>query len=155
MWTDDDRIVFFTYKGDDGLYVVGSASTLREVGSLGPKKLLVNGNGRPTDTAGFQVFFSAGDIDGNWEAYSIDLDGTNLTNLSNAPLFQDGLPTVSPDGNWVAFVSDRDGKWGIWVVPRTGGEPTKVVDISKINTNPSPWGVDNRAWTTERITWGP
>ena len=62
---------------------------------------------------------------------------------------------MSPDGNWVAFVSDRDGRWGIWVVPRTGGEPVKVVDISKINTNPNPWGAGDRAWMMERISWGP
>ncbi len=155
VWTDDDRLVFFTYKGDDGIYFIESASVLRQAGGLAPKQLLVLSNGFPTDTYGSQVFFSAGDIDGNWEAYAIDLDGSNLTNLSNAPEFQDGLPTVSPDGSWVAFVSDRDGKWGIWVVPRSGGEPTKVVDISKINTNPSPWGTENRAWMTERISWGP
>jgi len=155
VWTEDDRIAFFSYKGDDGIYVVQSASVLREAGGLAPGQLLVRSNGRPTDTAGFQLFFSAGDIDGNWEAYAINLDGTNLTNLSNAPLAQDGLPAVSPDGSWVAFVSDRDGRWGIWVVPRTGGEPVKVVDISKINTNPNPWGAGNRAWMTERISWGP
>lgn len=155
VWTEDDRIAFFTYKGDDGIYVVESASVLREAGGLGPMQLLVLGNGRPTDTDGFQVFFSAGDIDGNWEAYSIDLDGTNLTNLSNAPQFQDGLPTVSPDGSWVAFVSDRDGTWGIWAVPRSGGEPTKLVDMPVINSRASPWGTDNRAWMTERISWGP
>ena len=78
-----------------------------------------------------------------------------MTNLSDAPFFQDGLPAVSPDGNWVAFVSDRDGVWGIWAIPRHGGEPAKVVDLSKINTNPSPGGVGDRAWQTERISWGP
>lgn len=155
VWTDDDRIAFFTYKGDDGIYFVESASWLREAGGLGAKQLLVRSNGRPTDTAGSQVFFSAGDIDGNWEAYAIDLDGSNLTNLSNEPLAQDGLPTVSPDGQWIAFVSDRDGKWGIWVVPVTGGEPLKVVDMSEINTSPSPWGTGNRDWMLERISWGP
>jgi Tol biopolymer transport system component len=155
VWTDDDRLAYFSYKGDDGIYFVENASVLREAGGLGPQQLLVRGNGRPTDTAGVQVFFSAGDIDGNWEAYAVDLDGSNLINLSNAPLFQDGLPTVSPEGNWVAFVSDRDGKWGIWTVPRTGGEAIKVADLSKINTNPSPWGIGDRAWMTERISWGP
>jgi hypothetical protein len=155
VWTDDDRIAFFSFEGDDGIYVITSASALWQAGGVGQRQLLVNGNGRPTDTDGFQVYFSAGDIDGNWEAYAIDLDGTNLTNLSNAPLFQDGLPTVSPDGNWVAFVSDRDGSWGIWVVPRSGGEPKKVVDLAKINTNPSPWGVGDRAWMMERLSWGP
>lgn len=155
VWTEDDRIAFFSYKGDDGIYFVKPASVLREAGGLGPKQLLVQSNGRPTDTAGDQLFFSAGDIDGNWEAYAIDLDGSDLTNLSRAPQAQDGLPTVSPDGHWVAFVSDRDGRWGIWIVPRRGGEPVKVVDISEINTNPSPWGTDRRAWQTERISWGP
>jgi len=155
VWTDDDRIALFSFEGDDGIYVVSNASALWVAGGVGAKKLLITGNGRPSDTQGFQVFFSAGNIDGNWEAYAIDLDGNNLTNLSNSPDSQDGLPTISPDGNWVAFVSDRDGKWGIWVVPRTGGEPKKIVDLSTLNTPGIPWGVDDRAWTTERITWGP
>ncbi len=155
VWTDDDRIVFFTYKGEDGLYFVEHASVLREAGGLGPPQLLARSNGRPTDTAGSRVFFSAGDIEGNWEAYAIDLDGSNLTNLSQSPLSRDGLPTISPDGDRVAFVSDRDGAWGIWVRPLAGGEARKVVDFSDINTNPSPWGSDDRAWMMERISWGP
>jgi hypothetical protein len=155
VWTDDDRIAFFYFAAEDGIYVAGGASTLWEAGGMGSPQLLVKGNGRPSDTQGYQVFFSAGDIDQNWEAYMIGLDGNNLTNLSNSPFFQDGLPTVSPDGNWVAFVSDRDGFWGIWVVPRSGGEPSKVVDLAKINTNPSPWGTGDRDWTLERISWGP
>ena len=154
VWTEDDRIAFFSFEGDDGLYVVSGASNLWQ-GGVGSRQLLATANGRPSDTDGFQVFFSAGNIDQNWEAYSVDLDGSNLTNLSNAEFFQDGLPTVSPDGNWVAFVSDRAGTWGIWAVPRSGGEPVQLLDLSKINTNPSPWGVGDRDWTTERISWGP
>ena len=154
VWTDDDRIAFFSFEGDDGIYVVSGASNLWQ-GGVGSRQLLALGNGRPSDTDGFQVFFSAGNIDQNWEAYSVDLDGSNLTNLSNAEFFQDGLPTVSPDGNWVAFVSDRAGTWGIWAVPRSGGEPVELLDLSKINTNPSPWGTGDRDWTTERISWGP
>jgi catechol 2,3-dioxygenase-like lactoylglutathione lyase family enzyme len=155
VWTDDDRLAFFSFDGDDGIYVVTGASTLRQAGGVGPRQLLVKANGRPTDTDGFQLFFSAGNIDQNWEVYAIDLDGTHLTNLSNNEFFQDGLPTVSPDGTWVAFVSDRDGRWGIWAIPRSGGELTKLLDLSRINTNPSPWGVGDRDWTMERISWGP
>ena len=154
VWTDDDRIAFFSFEGDDGIYVVNGASNLWQ-GGVGSRQPLALGNGRPSDTDGFQVFFSAGNIDQNWEAYSVDLDGSNLTNLSNAEFFQDGLPTVSPDGNWIAFVSDRAGTWGIWAVPRTGGEPVELLDLAKINTNPSPWGTGDRDWTTERISWGP
>jgi Tol biopolymer transport system component len=78
-----------------------------------------------------------------------------LINLSNAPQARDGLPAVSPDGDWVAFVSDREGRWGIWVTPRTGGEALKVADLSSINTTLNPWGDGNRAWQLERISWGP
>lgn len=156
VWTEDDRIAFFGFEGEDGIYVVSGASGLwNSRGGLGPPQLLVAGNGRPSDTHGFQVYFSAGSIDQNWEAYRIDLDGGNLTNLSNSPTSQDGLPAVSPDGNWVAFISDRDGRWNIWVTPSTGGEPAKLVDLSQINTNPSPWGRGDREWITERLSWGP
>ncbi len=161
VWTDNDQLVFYSYKGEDGLYLVENASAFLDTEWVDPPQLLVLSNGFPTDTAGDQLYFSAGNIDGNWEAYSIDLDGENLANLSQSPQSQDGLPTVSPDGQWVAFVSDRDGPWGIWVVPHTAGrpngEPRKVVDLSTINTRPSPWGTeqDRRAWLTERISWGP
>ncbi len=155
VWTADDRIVYFSYKGADGLYMVDSASMLRAGGGLEQQRLLIEANGRPTDTFGEQIFFSAGNIEGNWEAYTIDLNGENLINHSQSPESQDGLPTVSPDGDWVAFVSDRGGSWGIWVIPRTGGEATRVVDFSKINSNHSPWGTGNREWLMERISWGP
>jgi hypothetical protein len=155
VWTDDDRLAFFYFAAEDGIYVVSGASNLWQAGGVGQPQLLVTGNGRPTDTQGFQVYFFASDIDQNWEAYQIDLDGSNLINLSNSPTSLDGLPTVSPDGNWVAFMSDRDGHWGIWLVPRGGGEPTKLFDLFSINTNPSPWGTDDRDWTLERMSWGP
>ena len=71
VWTEDDQLAFFSYKGDDGIYLVESASVLRQAGGLGPAQLLVLANGLPTDTAGVQLFFSAGNIEGNWEAYTL------------------------------------------------------------------------------------
>ncbi|MBK8048312.1 MAG: PD40 domain-containing protein [Anaerolineales bacterium] len=41
----------------------------------------------------------------------------------------DALPAVSPDGEWVAFVSNRDGGWKIYAVPASGGTgPTDRTD---------------------------
>ncbi len=79
------------------------------------------------------------------------LDGAGTKNLSNSPDSNDGLPTVSPDGNWVAFVSDRSGRWAVWVVPVAGGPAQKLFDLPGDN----PWGDGDRAWTNERISWGP
>lgn len=158
VWTADYRIAYLNnQQGNQGVYLVNAGATPREpAGDADPQRLLAANDARPSDSQGNQLFFTAASLAQNWEAHAINLDGTGLLNLSNSPESQDGLPTVSPEGAWIAFVSDRDSHWGIWVVPSSGGGTAKeVVNLSKLNTNPSPWGKDDRDWTNERITWGP
>ena len=49
--------------------------------------------------------------------------------------------TVSPDGKYVAFVSNRGGLWQIWAVPIDGGEPIALAPIqgSLTHGNSSDW----------------
>ena len=76
----------------------------------------------------------------------------NPINVSNSPTSNDGVPTISPDGKWVAFASDRDGAWAIFAVPSTGGAVQKVFDFPKSN----PWiQVGDREWFNERMSWAP
>jgi Tol biopolymer transport system component len=154
VWTDDNRIALFADLGGAGIYLV-NANTARDYGDAVVQRVILVADGRPSDAQGNQLYFSARSLDQNWEAYVVNLDGSGLVNLSNSPTSYDGLPTVSPNGAWVAFVSNRNEHWGIWVVPISGGAPVEVVDLSKINTNPSPWGEGERDWTEERISWGP
>jgi Tol biopolymer transport system component len=79
------------------------------------------------------------------------LNGGGVKNLSNSPDSNDGLPAISPDGNWVAFVSDRGGSWAVWAVPIMGGDVQKLFDLPADH----PWGDGDRNWTNERISWGP
>ena len=89
--------------------------------------------------------------DENREIYIMNLDGTRVKNLSNAPNSEEGLPTISPDGNWVAFVSNRGGNWAIWAVPVTGGSVKKLFDLPR----DTPWRDRERDWTNEHLSWGP
>lgn len=156
VWTHDGKhnIAFRGVGGlspPKGIYLIGSWATRRDGGSQIPVLLVEAPNARPTDAYGDYLFFFTNDLDGDWEAYSIDMTTRQVVNLSQNPNSSDGQPTVSPDGNWVAFSSDRDGKWAIWVVPVTGGKAEKLLDFPKAN----PWATGERDWTTERITWGP
>jgi Tol biopolymer transport system component len=70
--------------------------------------------------------------EGNWEVYVIDIDfsvgvprGAALTRLTTNPA-NDWLPTWSPDGRRIAFVSDRDGDWEIYVMEADGSLQTNL-----------------------------
>jgi dipeptidyl aminopeptidase/acylaminoacyl peptidase len=63
-----------------------------------------------------------------------------LTNSSR----QDRHPRWSPDGQWLAFESNRDGDFQVWAVPATGGEARKLTSIATEATQPV-WSPDGRA----------
>jgi TolB protein len=58
----------------------------------------------------------------HWEVYLVDADGGNLRRLTDTPKQSDGSlgnsasPAWSPDGKHLAFLTDRTGRWEIWVM---------------------------------------
>ena len=36
------------------------------------------------------------------------------------------FPRFSPDGNWIAFSSNREGNYDVYVIPATGGKPRQL-----------------------------
>lgn len=155
VWTSNDMIA---YKGCNnwagsrlcGIYIVPSASTKGLSDGFIPRQLTRDTTDIPSDSKENLIAFTSR-RDGNWEAYVMDLNGDGVRNLSNSPDSDDGLPAISPDGYWVAFVSNRGGQWAVWAAPVAGGDAQKLFDLP---TN-APWGSGDRDWTNERISWGP
>jgi Tol biopolymer transport system component len=62
----------------------------------------------------------------HWEVYVVDADGRNLRRLTNTPRRPDGTlgnsaaPAWSPDGQYIAFFTDRSGKGEIWIMGADG-----------------------------------
>lgn len=53
----------------------------------------------------------------------------------------DRHPVWSPDGNWIAFDSDRSGSDQIWILPLAGGEPRALTALSTGASQPV-WSPD-------------
>jgi hypothetical protein len=75
---------------------------------------------------GGQIAFHS-DRDGNWEIYVINLDGSWLRRITQAPA-TDVMPVWSPDGLRVAFRSDRGGQGAVWATSGIGGPAFKLLD---------------------------
>src|SRR4029079_11790869 len=50
------------------------------------------------------------------------------------------LPTLSPDGHWVIYVSERGGRRTLWRVKVEGGEPKQLTDYPSLVPQVSPDG---------------
>jgi Tol biopolymer transport system component len=79
-------------------------------------------------------------VDGQWDIYAMDPDGTGKTNLSNNPA-REGLFSWSPDGTRIAFVSDRAGSDLYYVMNSDGSDQRKLTDLQDDNMGFS-WSPD-------------
>lgn len=91
---------------------------------------------------GQTVVFTSNGRDGNYELYALNTTNRDVTRLTDHP-GNDGIGAVSPDGTWVAFLSDRSGRWQIWGVPITGGEAVVLGEIEGQVGN----------WLEQQIQW--
>lgn len=100
----------------------------------------------PTDNLGAQIL-AMSDRGGNWDIYRIDPTSGAAQPLTTSP-GRDGLATASPDGDYIAFVSDRDGAWAVYAMRSDGSDQQKLFDLD------GGFGSGDRDWLQERISWG-
>lgn len=59
-----------------------------------------------------------------------------VTRLTDNPA-QDVMPAVSPDGQYIAFASDRNGSWDLYLMPLDGGKPVQLTSDNTHDLHPS------------------
>ncbi len=94
-----------------------------------------------------QIIFSAWEATAsipNNEIFSMNIDGSGMTNLSNNAA-SDTYPAYSPDGTQIAFCSDRSGKSEIYLMNDDGSNQRLLTDQVPDCGNPA-WAVP---------TWSP
>jgi dipeptidyl aminopeptidase/acylaminoacyl peptidase len=72
--------------------------------------------------------------------WMMNIDGSQTRQMTRGDK-SEYSPVVSPDGHWIAFISDRDGEPNLFVIPVNGGEARKVTGIST--------GVSDPVWSPD------
>lgn len=75
-----------------------------------------------------------------WEVDLLSGDQRQLT----ADSIHDAHPAYSPDGQWIAFISERSGSVQVWLLPRAGGEARQLTHAEDAYANPLSWLPDSR-----------
>lgn len=74
---------------------------------------------QPAANAQYIVFCHADDL------WRVDIKGGNAIRLTSA-IGSESNPSISPDGNWVAFSGRYYGNIDVYVIPITGGDPKRL-----------------------------
>ena len=148
LWTTQDRFIFrgcntweAGQRGKCGIWVMqGNGGT--------PVRLTSNPNHIPTDVDGDMAVYETNET-GDWNVYSLNIGTGESTQLTFDPM-ADGLAAISPGGNVVAFVSNRQNRLAVWATYLTGNTPPeKLFDI------PPEWGqLSSDSWFEEGLAWG-
>lgn len=81
------------------------------------------------------VFDLLGDL------YTVPIAGGEAKALTEG-IAWDMQPRYSPDGQWIAFTSDRGGGDNVWVLPRAGGEARQITKEDFRLVNSPVWSPD-------------
>jgi len=76
------------------------------------------------------------DVDGDYEIFVVNSDGTELTQLTHNSV-NDYHPSVSGDGSKIAYYSDVDGDYEIFVINSDGTGLTQLTDNTAYDRFPS------------------
>ena len=78
------------------------------------------------------------------DLWRVGYDGQDRMQLTSTPKHDEWAPAWSPDGRWLAFLSDRgedDAQTQVWAMPAGGGEARVLTSL--------PGGVDDFRWSPD------
>ena len=77
------------------------------------------------------------------DLYQIPIEGGEATALTRGMAY-DSQPRYSPDGEWIAFISDRDGSDNVWIVRSDGTGPRKLSEEKRALFLSPAWTPDSQ-----------
>ncbi len=143
-WSPDGRsIAFHSYRdGNWELYVMNSdGSNQRNITNSSATQTYPSWS--PDNQFLIYNYYDWQKGDNNWEVYKIRVDGSNPMALTSNPGV-DQHAAWSPDGQSIAFWSERDGDWNIYLMNSNGSDQKKISI-----TSPQPGIQSHVAWSPD------
>jgi len=59
----------------------------------------------------------------------MNADGSEQTNLTNNPGVLDIWPSLSPDGQYVIYLTGNNNQWDSWIMKADGSDKRKLTNV--------------------------
>ena len=132
VWHPDGGLALFTEIGEEtgepgpalGWMVDGNQHPEQLLDRSGDNELEFPASWSPD---GQLLAFTATSGNGNADTYILNRDTGTAEPFVATTAFRENSPMFSPDGNWIAYVSNQSGIEDVWITGYPGGDnPTKV-----------------------------
>src|SRR5262245_5461231 len=87
------------------------------------------------------------------DLYTLPIEGGEARAVLTGPAFE-SQPRFSPDGKWIAFLSDRSGAENVWIARPDGADAKKLSDDKDCEFASPTWSADGRYVIVSRTNWG-
>jgi len=79
------------------------------------------------------------------EVFSVPAEKGQIRNVTQSPSSREIQVSWSPDGRWLAYMSDQSGEYELYVTAQDGsGEPRRITTDGTVWRFPAVWSPDNR-----------
>jgi len=156
-WSPDGRKVVFAGLSYDANLVVLDLHTdqVEELGDLGRGRDTEGTEEPDWSPTGREIVYIGWDVTSRNERgdynpkishlYKFEVRTRNYRGVTDGP-FQDRYPEYSPDGKYIAFVSNRSGHFELWSIRRDGKNMRRVTDMASSGFEV---GVERPAWSPD------
>jgi Tol biopolymer transport system component len=145
-WSPDNAQIAFwaSTNGSLSCYMMNSDGSGMRAAPFCPKGVVFQMCWSPSALQiAFDGVLDSSDISaGKRDIFIVDRDGQHLNRITSDG--QSAAPTWSPDGNFVAFESKRDGGMNLYILNTIDGKQSKLTNHGKVAGYPYRWSPDSK-----------